>query len=54
MSAKTIAATALALFLATTAGAFAQTWTHDSGIYSDRYQDRLIPGQANSAPTNGR
>jgi len=44
MSVKTIAATALAVFLATTAGAFAQTWTHDSGIYSDRFQDRLVPG----------
>ena len=52
MSVKTIAATALALFLATTAGAFAQTWTQDNGIYSDRYQDRLVPGYANSARTN--
>jgi hypothetical protein len=59
MSVKTIAATALAVFLATTAGAFAQTWTQDSGIYSDRFQDRLVPGYTNSARTtpgnvNGR
>jgi hypothetical protein len=52
MSVKTIAATSLAVFLATTAGAFAQTWTHDSGVYSDRFQDRLVPGYANSARTN--
>jgi hypothetical protein len=52
MSAKTIGATALALFLATTASAFAQTWTHDNGIYSDRFQDRFVPGYTNSAPTN--
>ena len=55
MSVKTIAATALAVFLATTAGAFAQTWTHDSGIYSDRFQDRLVPSsQTNPNNTNGR
>jgi hypothetical protein len=52
MSVKTIAATALAIFLATTAGAFAQTWTHDNGIYSDRFQDRLVSGYTNSARTN--
>ena len=52
MSVKTIAATALAIFLATTAGAFAQTWTQDNGIYSDRFQDRLVPGDTNSARTN--
>jgi hypothetical protein len=52
MFVKTIAATALAVVLATTAAAFAQTWTHDSGIYSDRFQDRLVPGYTNSAPTN--
>jgi hypothetical protein len=52
MSVKTIAATALAVFLATTAGAFAQTWTHDNGIYSDRFQDRLVPGDTNSPPRN--
>ena len=52
MSVKTIAATALAVFLATTAGAFAQTWTQDSGIYSDRFQDRLVPGYTNSSRTN--
>ena len=47
MSVKTIAATALAVFLASTAGAFAQTWTQDRGIYSDRFQDRLVPGYTN-------
>ena len=55
MSVKTIAATALAVFLAPY-GAFAQTWTHDNGIYSDRFQDRLVPGSARTNPenTNGR
>ena len=51
MSVRTIAATALAVFLAPY-GAFAQTWTHDNGIYSDRFQDRLVPGYSNSARTN--
>ena len=51
MSVKIIAATALAIFLAPY-GAFAQTWTHDNGIYSDRFQDRLVPGYTNSARTN--
>ena len=51
MAVKTIAATVLAVFLAPY-GAFAQTWTHDSGIYSDRFQDRLIPGDTKSTPTN--
>ena len=52
MSVKTIAATALAVFLATTAGAFAQTWTHDNGIYSDRFQDRLVPENTTFSWTN--
>jgi hypothetical protein len=51
MPVKTIAATVLAVFLAPY-GAFAQTWTQDNGIYSDRYQDRLVPGYTNSARTN--
>jgi hypothetical protein len=51
MSVKIIAATALALFLAPY-GASAQTWTRDNGIYSDRFQDRLVPGYTNSARTN--
>ena len=51
MSVKTIAATALAVFLAPY-GAFALTWTRDNGIYSDRYLDRLVPGYTNSARTN--
>jgi hypothetical protein len=54
MFVKTIAATALAVVLASTAAAFAQTWTHDSGIYSDRYQDRLVPGYTNPENTNGQ
>jgi hypothetical protein len=37
MFVKTIAATALAVFLATTAGAFAQGWQGDNGFYQDRY-----------------
>ena len=53
MCVKTIAATALAVFLAPN-GAFAQTWTHDNGIYSDRFQDRLVPGHTNSDNTYGR
>ncbi|HML12135.1 MAG TPA: hypothetical protein VK456_02440 [Xanthobacteraceae bacterium] len=38
MSSKTIAATALAIFLATTAAAVAQGWQGgDQGFYQDRY-----------------
>jgi len=51
MFSKTIAATALAIFLATTAAAVAQEWRGDNGFYQDRYG----LGYTNSArhdPTN--
>jgi hypothetical protein len=37
MLTKTIAATALEIFLATTAGAVAQGWQGGNGLYQDRY-----------------
>jgi len=37
MFTKTIAATALAVFLGTTAAAVAQGWQGDRGLYQDRY-----------------
>jgi hypothetical protein len=48
MFSKTIAATALALFLATTAAAVAQGWQGDNGFY----QDRFGLGYTNSARSN--
>jgi hypothetical protein len=37
MISKTIAATALAIFLASTAAALAQGWQGSNGFYQDRY-----------------
>ena len=37
MITKTIAATALAIFLASTAASLAQGWQGDNGYYQDRY-----------------
>jgi hypothetical protein len=48
MFVKTIAAMALAVFLGTTAGAVAQGWQGDNGLYQDRYG----LGYTNSARSN--
>jgi hypothetical protein len=48
MFSKTIAATALAIFLASTAGVLAQGWQGDNGYYQDRYG----AGYTNSARHN--
>lgn len=51
MSRKTITATALAIFLASTAAAVAQGWQGDNGYYQDRY-GLGYTSSARSNPTN--
>jgi hypothetical protein len=51
MSRKTITATALAIFLASTAAAMAQGWQGDNGYYQDRY-GLGYTSSARSNPTN--
>jgi hypothetical protein len=54
MFSKTIAATALAIFLASTAGAFAQGWQGDNGFYQFRYGAPYTnSARHNPADTNG-
>jgi len=51
MTSKTIAATALAIFLASTMGAMAQGWQGANGFYQDRY-GLGYTNSARSNPTN--
>jgi hypothetical protein len=54
MFSKTIAATALAIFLASTAGALAQGWQGDNGLYQYRYGAGYTnSARHNPADTNG-
>lgn len=54
MMTKTLAATVLAVFLATTAAAVAQSWQGSNGYYADRYGVGYISSERHDPrDTNG-